>query len=135
MILNLSRISEIAKKNKLSMVYLFGSKALNIDSELSDIDIAVLLDNKNKYDLRKLLLDLIFDFSQLFHNDKIDILILNNASLSIQYNVICEGKILYQLNDNIKCNYETKIIKLYLDFKKYEIEYYKIMHQKYLQID
>ncbi|HUX99776.1 MAG TPA: nucleotidyltransferase domain-containing protein [Candidatus Deferrimicrobium sp.] len=131
--INLREIAQIAQLNHLPLIYLFGSKAQGKDSKFSDIDIAVLLEKNEDLNLRKLILNLIYEFSQIFHSDKIDLLILNKAGLDIQYNIVCEGKILYQLNENIRCNYETSIIKLYLDFQKYETEYYGMMHKTILQ--
>ncbi|MCJ7636893.1 MAG: nucleotidyltransferase domain-containing protein [Nitrososphaeraceae archaeon] len=131
--INSKDIIRIAERYRLTLIYLFGSKARGRDTELSDIDIAILLENEKKFNLRETILNLIFEFAQAFHSDKIDLLILNKAGLDIQYNVVCEGKILYQLNENIRCNYETQVIKLYLDFQKYETEYYALMHKAILQ--
>jgi hypothetical protein len=130
---NQKSIERIAKKYRIILVYLFGSKARNTDSKISDIDIAVLLENNEEDDLKDLILALIFEFSKLFKSDKIDLLLLNRASLAIQYRVISEGKILYQINSELRCNYEEKVVKLYLDFKKFEEEYYKAMHQRVLE--
>ncbi len=41
-------IEQIAEKYGIVLVYLFGSKAKNTNSNLSDIDIAVLLENNNE---------------------------------------------------------------------------------------
>lgn len=129
MMIDLKSIKKIAQKYKLSLIYLFGSKALNKDSNLSDFDIAVLPKDGTKKDRKDLVLNLIFEFSQLFHSDKIDLLVLEGSSLSIQYNVISEGKLLYANNPDVRSDYETRIIKLYLDFKKFEEEYYESMHK------
>jgi len=130
--IDLEKISCIAKKFHLKLVYLFGSKALGIDSKISDVDIAVLVDN-GKMELRKLVLELIYEFSQIFQPLKVDIAILDKAGYTFQYKVICHGKILYKENEIIKTNFETKVIKLYLDFKKYETEYFESMHELIMQ--
>ena len=90
-------IEKIAKKHGIELIYLFGSKAKNSSSKLSDIDIAVLLEKYRRKDLKDIFLSLIYDFTKLFDSDKIDLLLLNKASLAIQFNVISEGKILYQI--------------------------------------
>ena len=133
--INSNEIVRIAKRYRLSLIYLFGSRAKGRDTKLSDIDIAILLGNEKKVNLRKQILNLIFDLSQFFHSDRIDLLILNKAGLDIQYNVVSEGKILYQVNENVRCNYETQVIKLYLDFQKYEAEYYSMMQKVILQAE
>lgn len=126
-------IQKIAEKYHLKLVYLFGSKARKRDSKISDTDIAVLLYENYDYELNKLILDLIFEFSQIFHTDDVDLLILNSAPLALQYNVIVDGNVLYKSTIEDKCLYETKVIKLYLDFKRYEEEYYKNMHKHICQ--
>ncbi len=126
-------IKKIALKYDLQLIFLFGSKATGRDTNVSDIDIAVLVNNREAYNLKNLILDLIFDFSKVFCSDKIDLVILNKASLAVQYNVISDGKILYELNPEIRYNYEVNLISLYLDFKRYEDEYYEAMHKQILE--
>jgi len=130
--INLEQIENIAEKYKLNLVYLFGSKVLGIDSKLSDVDIAILINDEEK-DLKKLVLDLIFEFSQIFQPIKVDLTILNKAGYTFQYNVISQGIILYKRTEEIKSNYETRIIKLYIDFKRYETEYFEAMHDSIMQ--
>ena len=126
-------IKKIALKYDLQLIYLFGSKATGRDTKVSDIDIAVLLNDREAYNLKNLILDLIFDFSRVFCSDKIDLVILNKASLAVQYNVISDGEILYALNPETRYNYEVNLISLYLDFKRYEDEYYEAMHKQILE--
>lgn len=126
-------IKKIALKYDLQLIYLFGSKATGRDTKVSDIDIAVLLNDREAYNLKNLILDLIFDFSRVFCSDKIDLVILNKASLAVQYNVISDGEILYALNPETRYNYEVNLVSLYLDFKRYEDEYYKAMHKHILE--
>jgi predicted nucleotidyltransferase len=126
-------IKEIALKHDLQLIYLFGSRATSRETKLSDIDIAVLLNNRKVYKLKDLMLSLIFDFSRVFSSDKIDLVILNKASLAVRYHVIYEGKILYEVNPETRYNYEVNSISLYLDFKRYEDEYYKAMHKQILE--
>ncbi len=126
-------IKKIALKYDLQLIYLFGSKATRRDTKVSDIDIAVLLNDREAYNLKNLILDLIFDFSRVFCSDKIDLVILNKASLAVQYYVISDGEILYALNPETRYNYEVNLISLYLDFKRYEDEYYEAMHKQILE--
>ena len=55
--INSKDIIRIAKRYRLSLIYLFGSKARGSDTLLSDIDSAVLLENDKEINLRKLILD------------------------------------------------------------------------------
>lgn len=130
--IDLKVIEKIALDFELRLIYLFGSKAKDISTPLSDIDIAILIDNYENQDLRQIILDLIFEFSQLFKSDKIDLLILNEASLAIQFKVISESKPLFQITPENRADYEEKVVKLYLDFIKFENEYYETMNERIL---
>ncbi|MHA1294030.1 MAG: type VII toxin-antitoxin system MntA family adenylyltransferase antitoxin [Promethearchaeota archaeon] len=130
---DLKLIKDIALKHQLKLIYLFGSKAAGRDFKKSDIDIAVLLNECEPSKLKRLMLDLIFDFSRVFSSDKIDLLVLNKAPLAIQYNVIAEGKVLYEIDTETRVSYEANSISLYLDFKRYEDEYYEAMHKQILE--
>ncbi|MGV9206313.1 MAG: type VII toxin-antitoxin system MntA family adenylyltransferase antitoxin [Promethearchaeia archaeon] len=125
-------VERIAKKYELELVYLFGSKSTATDSKLSDIDIAVLAGNYRTDILKDLMLNLVHEFTKLSGSDKIDLLILNEASLAIQYRVISEGKLLYQDSPERRYQYEEKTVKLYLDFRKFEEEYYESLHKHIL---
>ncbi|TFG20085.1 MAG: nucleotidyltransferase domain-containing protein [Promethearchaeota archaeon] len=130
--IDLKAIEKIAHDFALKLVYLFGSKAKEINTPVSDIDIAIFIDNYEHQDLRQIFLDLIFEFSQLFKSDKIDLLILNEAPITIQFKVISEGKPLFQVNPEYRADYEENVVKLYLDFKKFEDDYYETMHKRIL---
>lgn len=129
----LSDLNQIAENYGLDLIYLFGSKAMDLDTERSDTDIAVLLERQYELDLKELMLDLIYEFSRVFNTDKIDLLILNKAGLALQYKVVAEGKNLYYKSAKIRSDYEERAIKLYLDFKKFEDEYYEAMYNHILE--
>lgn len=94
-------------------VYLFGSHARGDAGPLSDIDVGILL--KAKPDLH-MLLDLVGVMMNIF-GDSVDVSILNEMPLPIQYRVIAHGKILYVRDDIQRARFEAKIIDEYLDYK------------------
>ena len=101
---------------------------------MSDIDIAVLLNNPEAYNLKNLILDLIFDFSRVFCSDKIDLVILSKASLAVQYNVISDGKILYELDPETRYNYEGILLVYIWILKDMKISTMKQCINKFLRI-
>jgi len=129
---NFKAIEKIAHDFNLRLIYLFGSKAKEISTLRSDIDIAVFIEDYENQNLRQIILDLIFEFSQLFKSNKIDLLILNEASLTLQFKVISEGKPLFQITPENRADYEEKVVKFYLDFKKFEDDYYETMQKRIL---
>src|SRR3972149_7630751 len=81
-------------------VYLFGSETEGTTTIRSDIDIGVVLKNpKNLEDMRPLYNALYSELSKLFKPTflrELDIVFLQKAPLSLQYNAITRGKILYE---------------------------------------
>jgi hypothetical protein len=77
--------------------YLFGSYATGKATKLSDIDIAVLLDEtmdrKNYLNMKLLLLA---NLSSCLGTEKIDVVILNEATPDLAYNVIKDGVLLFE---------------------------------------
>ncbi|HBV01535.1 MAG TPA: hypothetical protein DEF00_04085 [Candidatus Taylorbacteria bacterium] len=83
-------IAEIAKKNNLNFVVLFGSQATGRVHEKSDIDIAVL--GSKEVDRVKVGCE----FDEVFGRNDIEVVVLNNASPTMMYVVARDGKVLYE---------------------------------------
>ena len=76
----------LAKEANIKFAYLFGSMAENNITPLSDIDIAVYLDNRTNYfKYRMRLLELLINRLKA---DNIDLVILNTAPPLLKYEVI-----------------------------------------------
>lgn len=102
------------------IVYLFGSYANNSINKLSDIDIAVYVNQEMSENKRfGFRLDLISKVGCLLRTNKIDLVILNDLSLFLSSRVIHEGKILYCRDELIRIRFETNIMKRYFDRKYY----------------
>lgn len=113
------------------LAYVFGSYAKNDVGKLSDIDIAVLLEQgikKNR--ISKLKLKLIHDISIAIKTNKIDLIIMNNAPLSINHEVIKEGRLIVCKDNSEKNNFETYIMSRYLDMKYYIKRHHQIFLRK-----
>jgi predicted nucleotidyltransferase len=103
---------------QVSVVYLFGSAAIDRKTRLSDIDIGVVFKELQPgEDTRALYNNLCGIFSELYRAPKIDIVFLQKAPLSLQYSAIKEGKILFEEDPCVTADYEQRVINEYLDFK------------------
>ncbi|MDF1558326.1 MAG: nucleotidyltransferase domain-containing protein, partial [ANME-2 cluster archaeon] len=66
--------------------YLFGSVIRGDANELSDVDIAVMLDESlSKKDMLYVELNLINELTRVLKSDKIDLVVLNDAPLLLKY--------------------------------------------------
>ena len=84
------QIAELARKHRLSFVALFGSQAVGNVHSKSDIDIAVI--SKDPIDKFKV----IDDFENIFKREDIEVVDLANASPTLMYCVVRDGKLLYE---------------------------------------
>ena len=114
------KVRELLNKQKhVKLAYLFGSVAEGKEGKLSDVDIAVFLDEslskKERFDLQ---LKLISGLTGILKTDRIDLIIMNDAPLLLKYNIIKHGKI---LKDSIetRVKVERRILSDYLDMKYY----------------
>jgi uncharacterized protein len=106
------------RKLRVSIVYLFGSRAIGRTSRLSDVDIGIVL-KKSPYeeDTRALYHSLYEIFTEIYPASKLDIVLLQTAPLSLQYSAIKDGKIIYEEDLKFTADYEELVIKQYLDFR------------------
>lgn len=68
-------------------------------------------------DSRSLYNDLYDLFSGLYPTQKLDIVFLQSAPLTLQYHAIRKGKVLYEESPQLTADYEAYVISMYLDFK------------------
>jgi len=118
---------KIFRKYPVQTAYLFGSRARGKAGKLSDYDFAVLLDEKkvSEKQYSKYQLEIISDLLKEIKTDHIDLVILNNSKtpLFLKYNVIKEGKIIYEKNktaESERKNLEFHILRRWLDEQYFE---------------
>lgn len=105
----------------VELVYLFGSTAEGTEGPLSDIDIGVYLSSKlTKGERIEKRLELIGELSTLLKNDHVDLLVMNDASPVINFEVIRPNVPLFVRNEDMKLDVEQYIMSRYLDRKYHE---------------
>lgn len=103
---------------EIDALYLFGSQASQKANKLSDIDLAVLLrkdvpmaryfDYRRAYGVK---------FSDILKMERIDVVILNEASTILAYEVLSAREILFDRDPVHRVEFETQAVNVYLDFK------------------
>ena len=110
------------------VAYLFGSLARKESGPLSDVDIAVLFSRELSEDERfERRLRMIGKMCGIFRSPEIDLVILNDVPLSLQFEVIKGGRILYCADESARVDFEVKAISLWLDRKYYDDRYSRIL--------
>ena len=121
----------LQKQDYIKSAYLFGSAAKEKTGKLSDIDIGVLLDESlAKEDLLNLKLNLISEIISILGTDKIDLTVMNNAPVSLNYEIIKANKPLFVRNKTEKVEFEHQIMLKYLDRCYYDKRHSKLFLKK-----
>lgn len=119
-----------AKQPDVVAVYLYGSQARSEANVLSDVDIAVLLEQKAKNQFHKRL-KFIGDIQGLIGRQDADIKLLNDDySLNYLHKVLTDGKLIYARRKMAVDFFKAKINDLYFDFKPVLSSYYQKMHKR-----
>lgn len=118
-------INSEAPQGHLLVVYVFGSFARNQERVKSDIDLAFLVDRK-KYRSDA------FDATVPAHmiagkigmklDRAVDVTILNSASVEIAHEVVTGGKCLFEIDPELRLEYELKVRGMYFDFQPFIAE-------------
>ena len=116
------RVVEIlSKQERVKLAYLFGSVARGKEGKLSDLDLAVFLDKSlSKKERFNLQIALISEISSILKTDNVDLVVMNDASLSLNYEIIKSNHPLFVRDKIQKIDLEHKILSRYLDRRYYE---------------
>lgn len=115
------------REQAVTVAYLFGSAAEGATGPLSDVDIAVLLQEGHDLtlDLRLHLMDKLAEIL----GRETDLVILDEANPLLRYEVISHGKVLYCRDESERVAFEERTLDEYLDMGKIEKEYLKCLLQ------
>lgn len=111
-----------SRQKHVKLAYLFGSAAKGKAGKLSDIDIAVLIEDslskKERFDLQ---MKVIGDIAALLKTNKmIDLVVMNDAPLSLNYEIIKANCPLFVKDRMKKIDFEQGVLSRYLDRRYYE---------------
>lgn len=117
------------KYPEVKVAYVFGSQAKGTASKLSDVDIAVLLDEKLDSSQRfEMQLRLISDLTRLLGRDDVDVAVLNNASLVLAHQVLKYGRLIHCTDERARFRFTYETYRDYLD-----TEYLRRIQWEYLR--
>jgi len=113
-------IAGLLTDDRIAALYLFGSHAYGVGRPASDIDIGVLLSAGVKRDeYFSLRLHYIGRCMDLLGTDKVDLVVLNAAPLTLAYEVMTRGRLLYERSREERVAFEADRVGKYLDFKPF----------------
>jgi predicted nucleotidyltransferase len=105
----------------VSLVYLFGSQVTGKTGVMSDLDIGILWDEKEKAVMIKSC-EIGNKIADILKDENIQVVPLNEQGLSFCFNVIKFGICIFG-NESKRVRYETSILNQYLDFQYFASQY------------
>lgn len=116
-------LAQYFQKNRpeIETAYIFGSIAQGTSNLLSDIDIAVILDEKQiderlySYGYKA---GLLADLIKILKTNEVDLVILNHVNSLLRHRVLYFGKLLYSKNEKNRIRFQIETIDKYNDFKQ-----------------
>ncbi len=116
----------LKSREDIAFAYLFGSYAQGKEIPLSDVDIAVYL-TKGKF--RDKRFEILGDLIDLLKTDKLDLVILNSAALSLKMRIIQTKRVVADNFPFIRHAFESATMRTYMDFSKIEI---RLLEKRFL---
>lgn len=119
------------KKREITAVYLYGSYARGEEGRDSDMDLAVLIEDKVKNKL-----PLTFDYQNDLEKELalgLDIQLLNNIGIELGKRIIDEGELLYENDKLARVYFTVNILNKYFDMQPFYDEYYQLLSQRALE--
>jgi len=109
--------ASFSRYGEVDVAYLFGSRARGDFTEDSDADFAILISRgfEDPYDFVRLVDDLAMSLG--VKDEKINLLILNDADLELAYKVVSEGVVVFERDVEKRVDFEVRILKSFMDFK------------------
>lgn len=109
-------LEPVFKKYHVKLAYIFGSYATGNIGPLSDIDIAVFMENKNPEKLFSLENRLIVDLGGELKTDNIDVVFLHKSQKpELKYHIIKDGVMIYE-KEPLRVIFEPRVLNEYFDF-------------------
>lgn len=113
------RLREIlASRPEILFAFLFGSFARGRANNLSDVDVALYVDQdrmppSGPYGYTS---DLIVELRRQLKRE-VDVIILNEAPLILRFHVLQEGKLLFCREPAVRIHFHEKTVRTFLDFQ------------------
>jgi len=116
---NQRKIRDLFNRKEVVVAYLFGSLVKKEISPLSDIDLAVYLDERIPRNRQNEVHMMLLNELIAILGDDLDLILMNSADLLMNFNIIKEGEIIYQRSETEKVMIESEIMDRFMDMRYY----------------
>jgi len=100
---------------KVGVIYLFGSEVEGTNIPLSDVDLGIVFAEP--------VADALGAYTRLYEalavvpGREIDLVLLHQAPLSVRFEAVARGEVLYRTSAEFEADYRERIVKEYIDFE------------------
>ncbi len=101
-----------AARHPIVLAYLFGSRASGTEVAGSDYDVGVLFAGPVPSDVP---FELQHRLAVRLGTGSVDLVVLNRAPVELQYNVIAQGRVVYQADEATRVEFEARTMSVYFD--------------------
>lgn len=123
------------KHEEILFAILFGSIAKGISNNMSDVDIAVMVDpNFNEPFPFGYQAELTTDLINILGRNEVDVIILNEAPVALKYEVLRYGKFIFVKDEHARIKFQVDTINQYEDYKVLYRIHEKIMRDRWKKL-
>jgi predicted nucleotidyltransferase len=116
--LMLNAIAYLQSRSDIDFAYLFGSFGKGKPLPLSDVDIAIYL--REAVDVQEKKMEILGVLMNLFETDEIDLVILNEAPLTLKMKILESKTIVVDHSPFLRHRFESLVMREYFDFSVVE---------------
>ena len=126
------QLSTIFQEHHVVLAYVFGSVARGTECPLSDIDIAVLFDERVPTELQsEREFSLAKSISQVLKRERVDVINLGRIrSPVLKHRAVFFGNLIFVVDDRLRVRFEKRVLEAYEDTKHLRYVAYTTMRQQ-----
>jgi len=113
-----SNLVSVISRYPVALAYLYGSAAVGRDTPLSDIDIALVLGEKQSIPVSRLAMELQVadELARVCGLKNADVRVIDNAPIMLRGEVVTLGVLIYSRDEVFRVEFETQTRSEYFDF-------------------
>lgn len=116
------------KKQQTVFAYLFGSQATGKVGKLSDVDLAVYLRKcPSSFDVQ---LKLMGELGTILREDRVDVVVLNEASPLLAQMAIVHGKVIFDQDPATRLDFEKRNLQIFEDMSYFRNVYFEALKER-----
>ncbi|WP_027340065.1 type VII toxin-antitoxin system MntA family adenylyltransferase antitoxin [Halonatronum saccharophilum] len=132
---NIKALTDYFKgEEEIVAAYLFGSYGTEYQTELSDIDFAILFEKDEEVNLMREM-EIMAQISMILKVENVDLVNLNKGPIYLQHEIIKTGRLIFERDEDKVTNFIYHILTYYYDEKirldKYYKEYKRALKEEY----